>query len=211
MADTGSSDTSPNNSRSDQDNSDSNHQPHDRGTAFFKDIIDKRLKRVEKKKDKRESSFKYKSNQQQYEFNEEVLDQLESISLSGRAKKKLKKAMKKLKRRNKLIKMADKSKAGWKLVEEYLTDDVASDEEDDKKIKKAEKQELAKIADDKEKRKKDYGASSSKGPRERFRNASRYDRRYCFRCGREGHEARECKRRSDRRDDSRSDRRDPRR
>ena len=150
MADTGSSDASRNNSLS--DNSDSTRRSESptarQRNRLLEDIIDKRLKRVEKKKDKRESSFKYKSNQQQYEFNEEVLDQLESISLSGRAKKKLRKAMKKLKRRNKLIKMVDKSKAGWKLVEEYLTDDVASDEEDDKKIKKAEKRALAKIADD---------------------------------------------------------------
>jgi hypothetical protein len=40
--------------------------------------------------------------------------------------------------RNKCIKMADKSPAGWALVDEYLGCDLASDEEDDRKIRRAE-------------------------------------------------------------------------
>ena len=61
--------------------------------------------------------------------------------------------MKKLKKRNKLIKMADKSKAGWKIVEEYLTDEVASGHEDDKRIRKCEKRAMEKIAAEKQKKK----------------------------------------------------------
>ena len=104
---------------------------------LLKDIIDKRLKRVvlpsSKKKD---SKWKYTSNKEQFEFNAEILSELESLKLEGKSKKKLKESIKKMQRRNKLIKMADKSKAGWKLVEEYLTDEVASDDADDKRIKK---------------------------------------------------------------------------
>jgi hypothetical protein len=37
-----------------------------------------------------------------------------------------------LKRRQKLIKIADSNKDGWKAVEEYESDDLASNSEDEK-------------------------------------------------------------------------------
>ena len=170
---------------------------------ILNDMIDKRLKKVAvTKPKKRERAFKYTSNKEQFEFNEEILAHLEAVKPKGRAKKKLQAAIKKLERRNKPVKMADKSKAGWKLVAEYLTDDVASDEEDDRKIKKAEKRALAKITEEREKKKKESTRNSyySRGDRstyrERFRNASRYDRPsdniICFRCGKLGHRERDC-------------------
>ena len=42
-----------------------------------------------------------------------------------------------LKRRQKLIKIADRNKDGWKVVEEYESDDIASDSEDEKRLKRA--------------------------------------------------------------------------
>ena len=110
--------------------------------------------------------------------------------------KRIKEAIKKLKKRNKLIRMADKSKAGWKLVEEYLTDEIASGPEDGKKIKKCEKIALQKIADEKEKKKKQTNERNSK-PSERFRNASQRkgkarENDICFRCGKKGHWGQDC-------------------
>ena len=40
-------------------------------------------------------------------------------------------------RRQKLIKIADRSKDGWKVVEEYESDGLASNSEDEKRVKKA--------------------------------------------------------------------------
>ena len=94
--------------------------------------------------------------------------------------------------------MADKSKAGWKLVEQYQMDEVASDEEDDKTIKKAEKRALALIAEEREKKRKvkkdTFGKTTD---RDRFRNAPRRDGKskehdLCFRCGRKGHWSSDC-------------------
>ena len=42
-----------------------------------------------------------------------------------------------IKRRQKLIRIADKSKDGWAVVEEYESDDLASDSADEKRLKKA--------------------------------------------------------------------------
>ena len=48
------------------------------------------------------------------------------------------------KRRNKLIRIANKSEAGWAVVGEYLSDEVASVSDDEKKIRAAEQRALKK-------------------------------------------------------------------
>ena len=42
-----------------------------------------------------------------------------------------------IKKRQKLIKIADKSKDGWLVVEEYESDDLTSGTDDEKRLKKA--------------------------------------------------------------------------
>ena len=42
-----------------------------------------------------------------------------------------------VKKRQTLIKIADRNKEGWRLVQEYESDDLASDSKDEKKLRKA--------------------------------------------------------------------------
>ncbi|CAB4020979.1 Hypothetical predicted protein [Paramuricea clavata] len=73
-------------------------------------------------------SFKKKGHDVQYKHNERLSEGKEQIES-----------------RQKLILLADKSEYGWKTVSEYLDNKLADDEEDAKKIKKAEKEAQRKL------------------------------------------------------------------
>ena len=163
--------------------------------------IDELTECISQSKKRKISEFKYQSNKVQFEFNIQIMAELEATAnKSGkRTRRRPKETMKKLKTRNKHIKMADRSKAGWKIIQEYLTDEVASDKEDTKKIKRAEKAALQKLSEEKAKKKQAMPKSAERKPwNEKFRNAPRSRDRYkaddvCFRCGSKGHWGRDCR------------------
>ena len=74
----------------------------------------------------------------------EVLINLIQKGSLSRATKAVKNMIEDLQKRNKLIKIAGKSPAGWKTVQENLSDDLASDSEDDEKLKGTEARALTK-------------------------------------------------------------------
>ena len=116
-----------------------NIDDENRSSVESTDWLNKNIKQI-----KKAPEFKHKYNKAQYDLNHNIIESLEDISdlLSKNkveaAEKKLEEAIVKLKKRNKLIKLADKSQAGWYFAEEYETDNLASDSEDEKKIKRAE-------------------------------------------------------------------------
>ena len=155
------------NSHTQQTPSTSN-EPSDIGAAFtlFQSYLDKKLVALKddlreetrhtthfvasKIKETSELSFKFKGNQQQHKFDRGLADKaceassaLERKNIS-QVSNCLAELAKSIKRRNKLIRLADKSPAGWDLTNEYLSDEFASGSEDEKKIRKAEKTALSK-------------------------------------------------------------------
>ena len=87
------------------------------------------------KSDKETADIKYKDNRKQFEVNL----RLDNILAGSPADihKLVAEAELIIKKRQKLIKIADKNKDGWLVVQEYETDDLASDAEDEKNIRKA--------------------------------------------------------------------------
>ena len=76
----------------------------------------------------------------QFEFNSSLLDSINSASASllegnlNRVNQDLENAKTLLNKRNKAIRFAVKSSAGWTAVEEYESDELADDSEDEKKL-----------------------------------------------------------------------------
>lgn len=85
--------------------------------------------------------FKKKGCQRQYEHNEEVREKLEEVSKSidggklQKAKDILTEGIDFIDKRQKVIKIADCH--GWDTVNAYLSDELADDSEDDKRLSKA--------------------------------------------------------------------------
>ena len=77
-----------------------------------------------------------------------------------------------LKKRNKLIRVEDKSEGGWKTVDEYLSDEVVIDSEDEKRIRAAENRAVKKIKTSKKKLPAE-AAGATGPPREIFQGGTR--------------------------------------
>ena len=120
---------------------------------YFGKKIDKQNKRMESKlrsdtrkiekelklsKPEQEIDLKVKGNEMQHYFNVKLVKELENISFLvskgsvRRVKKKIYKLVEEAQRRNKLMKLADRSHAGWATVQEYLSHNLASNSKEEK-------------------------------------------------------------------------------
>jgi hypothetical protein len=115
---------------------------------LFKSYLEYKLGQKEKQMDSKAltetkiAHMKFKGNQKQLEHNAQldgVLDKIKSeitpdnetvVQLVDEGKEIIRK-------RQKLFQMADKSVDGWKVVDEYLSDELASDSADEKRLKRA--------------------------------------------------------------------------
>ena len=102
-------------------------------------------KAAKKAKADKRPVFKRKGNEHQYEHNAAVLDKVdEAIDFLNRediakTQESLKQGRNLILKRQKLIRLADREECGWDVVQEYLSDELASDSDDEKHIVRSRK------------------------------------------------------------------------
>ena len=106
--------------------------------------------------------FQSKGNEPHFEHAESILGKLESAkdALNADATSKAKTAIEEgialVTKRMKVIKIAHKSQYSWATVQEYLSDELASDSEDEKRLFRSERRAEKKVKDVKKKRSQKY-------------------------------------------------------
>ncbi|VDI40756.1 Hypothetical predicted protein [Mytilus galloprovincialis] len=106
----------------------------------FSDTTETLVKRAKKA----ENTFKFKGNQVQFELNSDIQDSI-STAIGYIEKNRPKKAVRVLEDSSVQLKKRNKSEGGWRTVNEYLSDEVASDSEDEKRIRAADNRAVKKI------------------------------------------------------------------
>ena len=105
---------------------------------------------AKKLKEESKITFKFQGKKKQFLFNSGLAEMVSSASTALRKRKLevvksfLEEIDSDIKKHNKLIRLADKFAAGWELVNEYLSDKLASGSEDEKHIRRAEQRALRK-------------------------------------------------------------------
>ena len=141
--------------------------------GLFKDYLSDQLeakgKQIESKQkiDKETVELKFKGNQKQFKLNAEldnILAQIQTTNQESSNNEKIGtlvfEGRKLIHKRQKLIKIADKNKDGWQVVEEYESDELASNSDDEKKLRKAKE-----AANRKRKTKQEHKRCEEKRPR----------------------------------------------
>ena len=127
-------------------------------------------------------TFKKKSHEKQFQFNATVMDKMEEATAAlqqtppavEKAKTSLEEGMTSLKTRQKHIRIADRSEYGWAAVEEYVEDELADGEDDEKRIQRADFRAGKKLKSVKgAKNKKGSGPQSGKKPQHASAQAGR--------------------------------------
>ena len=103
--------------------------------------------------------FKKKSCEDQFKFNSKIMGKLRDAEVQAESdahrqdlKQDISEGIKLLNNRQKLIRMADSSELGWRVVEEYVSNPLASDEEDEKRINRAEARASKKVKQERQKK-----------------------------------------------------------
>ena len=133
----------------------------------FSDSTASSIKHAVQKAKKESYTCKSKGNQQQLDHELQVLDKIEDATHAlaqnscKRAKECLQEGMVLITKRIKAIKLADKSDYGWLTVQEYLSDELASDSEDEKIIYRSERRAERRVKQNKRNKKEPFNGPAT--------------------------------------------------
>ena len=112
--------------------------------TYLESKLDETTKQPESKSklDKQVPPMKFKGNQKQFELNAQIDFVFDRIRSANDSENKqvdylVDEGKELIRKRQKLNRIADKSADGWKVVDEYVSDELASGSEDEKRLKKA--------------------------------------------------------------------------
>ena len=174
--------------------------------------LEAELSKSDKRREMQDGTIKQKHKfnkaiyEEQYSLNFEKYKKLEEATVTEDFEERnsiLKEGMNLLTQRNKVLILSDKY--GWETAATYSTDPVASDSEDEKRIKRARKEakatkdEKAKLKNLKQKpnfqSKEPFGSLQQGQPKQQSpsMHTNTYRRLFCWRCGKPGYFAKACK------------------
>ncbi|CAG2213405.1 unnamed protein product [Mytilus edulis] len=145
--------------------------------------------------------FQRKGNENQFRHSVKVISKLTearslldtpdvSLSKVAAAKDKISEGIDLVQERQKLIKLADSSELGWRVVQEYVTNPIADDSEDEKRMNRAQSRAERKSKAEKAK-KRPRPVPYNKDRSSEDKN-SNYKPGRCFTCGNRGHWSDNC-------------------
>ena len=112
--------------------------------TYLESKLDETTKQPESKSklDKQVTPMTFKGNQKQFELNAQIDFVFDRIRSANDSENKqvdylVDEGKELIRKRQKLNRIADKSADGWKVVDEYVSDELASGSEDEKGLKKA--------------------------------------------------------------------------
>ena len=110
--------------------------------TYLESKLDEKTKQLESKStlDKQVTRMKFKGNQNQFELNAQIDCIFDRIRAANDSKNKqvddfTNEGKQLLRKRQKLIRIADKSADSWKVVDEYVSDELASGLEEEKRLR----------------------------------------------------------------------------
>lgn len=153
--------------------------------------------------------FRKKGNENQYKHEARVLTKLKEArehlncgSDDGveSAKSSIAEGIEMVKNRQKVIKLADSSQLGWKVVQEYQANPIADDSDDEKKMYRAQMRAERKVFNGRKRQRfepyqKKPATVSRMETDERSTSSGKPGR--CFDCGAKGHWSRDCTKKDD--------------